>query len=503
MIDYMFMPEQPNVLWIMSDQHNAKCTSWGDFPTPVQTPNLARLADEGVRFDEAFCQSPICTPSRVSYLTGQYPLNHGYYGITKWNGHLRHDIPNLFSVAEELGYRTGVFGKVHTPEGLVEEHVDDVRSFDSHTDYLRGRGSLEDRDSLELQEAESGQSFDARASRLPFEDHFEHYATDRAQEFIREDDGPFCVWLSFSRPHQVYTPAEEFWEQYPDEEDLRLPPTADEDLSDKPPHQSTPALNEESPHAVFEPSNHDAFLRRKLRGYLGCVSEVDALVGQMLDFLEAEGLREDTIVVYCADHGDFATEHGFPEKAPGISYDAITRVPYIWSWPGRIDKGSVVDDLVETIDFLPTICNLLDVDPPDTADGHDLGGYLTGEQTNPIREYAITENPWAKCVRTGSQKLTIYPGDFFGDGSEEFLEFYDLDTDPWEKQNLAETDPDEYTTEINTHRRLLHDFLATQHRVFNIQPYPAGTTVEAEDGTVPPATIRQLLSDEDHNRNYL
>jgi len=453
-----------------------------------------------VRFDRAICQSPICTPSRVSYLTGQYPLNHGYYGITTWNGHLRHDLPNLFSIADDLGYRTGVFGKVHTPEGLVEPHADTVTDLSDHTEYLRGRGRLDDRDSLGLQEG-GDQNLDARASRLPFEDHYEQFATDRCREFIRDGEEPFCAWLSFSRPHQVYTPAEEFWNQYP--EDLDLPPSAGEDLreSGKPPHQSTPALEEESPQAVFEPSTHEAFLQRKLRGYLGCVSEVDDLVGQVLDFLDAEGLREDTIVIYCADHGDFAAEHGFPEKAPGISYDAITRVPFVWSWPGRIKEGTVVEELVETVDFLPTLCALLGADPPDTADGLDVSGYLTGNRTGPVREYAVTENPWTKSVRTEDGKLTIYPADFFGRGSEEFLEFYDPSEDRWERTNLA--DRDAYAGDIARHRRLLHDFLSTQNRPCNVQPYPPDTNVEAEDGTVPPAVVRELLDDEEYNRSYM
>jgi arylsulfatase A-like enzyme len=502
------MPDdRPNVLWIMSDQHNAKCTGWGDFAEPAQTPNLERLASEGVRFDSAHCQNPICTPSRMCYLTGQYASNHGYYATTAWKGHLRHDVPNLLQLAAEAGYRTGVFGKDHTPQGLFHDSLDDQRGYEDHAEYLRGKGLLEERDSLALPEFEGGQQQDARASRLDFEDHFEHYAAQRAREFIdgaNESDDPFCAWLSFGRPHQCYTPAQEFWDAYPDTEDVTLPPTADEDheSAGKPPHQGAPDLDEESYAAVFEPSDHGSMLRRKLRGYLGCVTEVDAVVGQMLDYLEEAGLREDTIVVYCADHGDFAAEHGFPEKAPGISYDAITRVPYVWSWPGRLEEGAVVDDLVETVDFFPTICSLLGLEAPDTADGQDLTGYLTGEQNEPLREYAITENPWARTVHTGDQKLTIYPREYFGEDSEEFLEFYDLERDRWESENLAVTEPEEYADAIDRHRSLLYDFLATQRRAYTVQPHVDGYPVEADDGTVPPETVRSFLDDGDFNRNY-
>jgi choline-sulfatase/uncharacterized sulfatase len=504
------MPDRPNVLWIMSDQHNAKCTGWGEFSTEVHTPNLERLASTGTRFDRAFCQNPICTPSRMSYLTGQYPSNHGYYGLMGETP--ARDLPSLLSVASEMGYRTGAFGKIHTPSGFIEPHADVIQDMNgsntpnnAFTDYLRGKGRLEDRDGGQLQEwAEKAgpdaiQALDARASRLPFEDHGESWSTDRAIDFMDgDDDEPFLAWLSFGRPHQVYTPAEEFWEQYPDATDIDLPPSVGEDAAaaGKPPHHATSDLDEETRLAVFEPRTYEALLRRKLKGYLGCVSEVDALVGRVLEFLESAGLREETIVIYCADHGDFAAEHGFPEKAPGISYDAITRVPFVWSWPGEIEAGAVVDDLVETVDVFPTLLSLLADRAAPSADGHDLSGYLTGEGETPAREYAITENPWAKCVRTEEQKLTIYPRGFFGEGSEEFLEFYDLEADRWERENLAGDRPEA----VERHRRLLYEHAVTHRRPATTHPPIDGG--DAPDGTVDPAAIRALLAGDGH-RNYL
>jgi choline-sulfatase/uncharacterized sulfatase len=501
------MPDRPNVVWIMADQHNAKCTGWGSFPTAVETPHLERLAGEGVRFDRAFCQNPICTPSRVSYLTGQYPTNHGYYGN---GGSCREALPTLFSVADRLGYRTGRFGKDHTPSGLIDDHVDRATGRGEQREYLRGRDRLEDFDLPAMRDG----MLDARESDLPFEDHLEHYVTERLFDFVRDGDGPFFSWLSLNRPHPHYVPASEFWERYPPA-DLTLAPSATEDheAGGKPPHHrqghplATPevfsAMDEESPWAKFEPRDNEALLERQLQGYLGCITEIDALVGRVLDFLEREGLREDTIVVYCADHGDFASEHGFPEKAPGVSYDAISRVPFVWSWPGEFEADAVVEDLVETVDVFPTLATLMGADRPDSADGEDLTGYLTGGRTEPIREYAITENPWTRCVRTETQKLTIYPRGFFGSGSEEFLEFYDLEDDPWETENLAVTQPESYADAIEHHRRLLYDFLATQRRprtlLGNLDDFDV-----SDDGTgrLSPATIQSLLEEADFKRNY-
>ena len=494
------MSDLPNIFWIMADQHNAKCTSWGRFPQQAHTPNLERLADSGVRFDSSHCQNPICTPSRVSYLTGRYASNHGYFGLSS---ELRRPLPNLFGWAAEQGYRTGAFGKIHTPDGLLEPTVDDIRSNDDHNEYLRERGKEDLKDSGNLPEWEEmgggGQAIDARPARLPFEEHMEYWASDRAIEFIEDGDGPFCTWLSFSRPHQVYAPAEEFWEAYPDEDELAVPPTFDEDTeaAGKPPHHNTIDLDEEAPRAIFEPRTREALLRRKLRGYLGCITEVDALVGRVLDYLEEAGLREDTIVIYCADHGDFATEHGFHEKAPGISYDAITRVPFIWSWPGTIEAGEVNSHLVETIDLFPTLRSLVDGETNRDTDGHDLSGHLTGDGPTPTRTCAVTENPWARTIRTEDQKLTVYPPEYFGKGSETFLEFYDLAEDPWESRNLAA----EYPEAVQRHRNLLYEHLVSNDRPFTT--HPPIPEAEAADRTVDPACIRHGLANNEMNKNYM
>jgi arylsulfatase len=501
--------DRPNVLWIMSDQHSAKCTSWGDFPTEVHTPSLERLAADGVRFDRAQCQNPICTPSRTSYLTGQYPSNHGIYGLTSHGGTV--EAPTLFDALNDRGYRTGAFGKIHTPEGLIEDAVDTLYDAHGHNspgqfaEYLRGRGRLADRDDDLLHEWDGpGQGFDGRPSRLPYEDQIESVTTDRAIEFIDDavaDDQPFCSWVTLTRPHEVYAPAQEFWDQY---DDVELPPSAFEDLSDKPPHQAEfrgPADLEEEPWWVaFEPGTQEAFLRRKLRGYLGCVSMVDDCVGRLLDALESAGVREDTIVIYCADHGDFAAEHGFPEKAPGISYDAITRIPYVWSWPGEFREGAVEDALVETVDMVPTLLSLIDDVAVPSADGADLTGFLTGEDTAPVREYAVTENAWTKTIHTETEKLTVYPPGFFGEGSDEYLEFYDLAADPWEMENLAEAD-DRPDDAIDRHLAHLREFLQTQRRAQSSNTVERATGPLA-DGTIPPERIRTYLANDGH-RNYL
>ena len=151
---------------------------------------------------------------------------------------------------------------------------------------------------------------------------------------------PFMLQVSFPRPHQCTTPCQEFWDLYNTDE-LSLPPNADYDLaaSGKAPHMVASAMRwRESEWQLFEPKTFEAGRLRKLHGYLGAVSQVDAAVDKLLDYLRDSGLAENTIVVYTSDHGDYATEHGIMEKAPGICSDAITRVPLIW-WVAWADSS--------------------------------------------------------------------------------------------------------------------------------------------------------------------
>lgn len=507
------MAEPRHVLWIMADQHNAKCTGWGAFPEPVRTPNLERLAATGTRFDRAFSQNPLCTPARTTFVTGQYPTNHGHYGLTGYGvEETRSPSPTtVFGLAADAGYRTGVFGKVHTPPGLIEPDVCVLRDVYGHNapahyeSYLDAKSRRGDRDDDQLPEwrevagPDGGQGIDARPTRLDYEDTPEHWAMRRARQFIGESDGPTFTWLSFPRPHQVYAPPDRFWARYPDPDELTLPPSADEDLSDKPAHQrETRARHATGDLAVFEPRTYDALRRRKLKGYLGCVTMVDDLVGRMLDFLEREGLREETLVVYCSDHGEFAVEHGLLEKAPGVSYDAVSRIPLVWSWPGTVEQGAACDDLVEAVDFLPTVAELLGRSRPASADGRSLAGSLSGGQPDAERRYAASENPWAKSVRTDRYRLTIYPRGFFGEGSDERYELYDLEADPWETENLA-ADParEPVVRELSRH---LYDFAVVNRRPGSTHP-PLDAD-ESADGTVDPRNIARHLRD-GGGSNYL
>jgi choline-sulfatase/uncharacterized sulfatase len=163
---------------------------------------------------------------------------------------------------------------------------------------------------------------------------------------------------------------------------------------------------------------------------------VDHAVGELLGWIDDRGLAENTIVVYSSDHGDYAAEHGIMEKAPGICSDAITRIPMIWRWPGRIARGHAAPELVETVDFAATACALAGLDALETSDGRDLSRLLEGGRGE-VRQAAITEFAWSKSIRMGDFRLVYYPVEMFRkEHPEGFGELYDLRADPWELTNL-------------------------------------------------------------------
>jgi arylsulfatase len=436
----------PNILFIIADQHNAKVLGHKGHPD-VQTPHLDRMAAEGVRFENAITQNPICTPSRVSFLSGQYCHNHGYYGLSGPNPD---GLPNIFGHFRQAGYTTAAIGKIHCPEYWVEDVCDVFHETcgcsvggrsQKYARFLRERGKagLEDHGSMPEFGPRGQQSMEGRPSPLTFEEGQEGWIAHEAIEVMKqaqEEGKPFLVHTSLPRPHQCTSPAQEFWDLYEGKE-LTLPDNADYDMEGKAPHLRKSAERwRKGEWTLIEPKTFEAGRLRKLRGYLGAVSQVDHAVGLMLDFLRENGLAENTIVVYGADHGDYACEHGIMEKAPGICSDAITRVPFIWWGPEAFKAGHVAEEIAELVDVPNTLCGLAGLDLLETADGRDISHLLRGE-SGEVHRVGVTEFAWSKSLRRGKYRLVHYPPDMFPqEYPNGFGELYDLEADPWEMKNL-------------------------------------------------------------------
>ncbi|MAS33736.1 MAG: hypothetical protein CL610_07005 [Anaerolineaceae bacterium] len=466
------MADRPNILFIVSDQHNAKVLQHtGSFG--VHTPHLSRMAAEGVSFNNATTQSPICTPSRVSFLSGQYCHNHGYYGLS---GRNPGGLPTIFGHFRGAGYRTGAIGKIHCPEYWVEDDCDVFHETcevsiggrsPAYTRFLKERGKehLEDNTILPEFGERGRQSMEGRPSPLTFEESQEGWLAARAVETMQQAaaaNQPFLLHVSFPRPHQCTSPSQAFWDLY-DQASLTLPPNADYDMVGKAPHlRQMAATWRTRDWPLIEPKTFEAARLRKLHGYLAAVSQVDAAVGVMLDYLRESGLADNTIVVYTSDHGDYACEHGIMEKAPGICSDAITRVPMIWWSPKRLAQGHIANEIVELIDLSTTFCALAGLPLLETSDGKDITHLLMGEQ-GAVRELGVTEFAWSKSLRKGPYRFVYYPREMFADDYPDgFGELYDLEADPWEMTNLFfEAD---YQGLVQAMRHDLLDWLVTTTR---------------------------------------
>jgi len=452
-----------NVLHIIADQHQAAvmgCEGHGQ----AITPNLDRLAAEGTRFTNAYTQNPICTPSRVSIFSSQYCHNHGYYGLC---GPRPEALPSFFSHFKAHGYRTAGIGNLHTPNmprNWLETHldnfadtfqsVDGIKEQTRWFDEIRAKGMLEKE---EFHLAWTGKGDEARdmPSRLPFELSQEGWCVREAMRFMDGCGGePFCMQVSLERPHDPCTPAREFWDMYAD--DLELPANFDNDVAGRAPHFQE--MHKSWKDRTGE--NYIASAKRRWKSYLASITHVDHAVGLLLEHLQRTGLGERTIVIYGADHGGYMTTFGIHEKAPGICGQAVCRVPSIWRVPGVTKPGGVCEQLAENIDIAPTISSLCGLPPMLSADGKDLSPLLAGSD-QPVRDVAVTENPWSKSLRWKNWRFVHYQREGF-DGRD-IGELYDIKADPWETRNLY-NDPS-CADVVSQCRRLLLEWLIRTTRV--------------------------------------
>lgn len=435
---------KPNIVFILSDQHNAKLLGCKQHPY-VKTPYLDKMASNGVRFDNAITQNPICTPSRISYISGQYPHNHGYYGNSGPNPE---GLPTLMGHFRNHGYATAAVGKIHCPEYWVEDDCDtyievsgacSIGGGPEYHRYLEEEKVKETFDKEQYKSPWGGQSCDGIPSKLDYKYSREGFTISESLKFMKkasQEQKPFCIHVSLPKPHQFYTPTQEFWDLYEGME-LELPPNADYDMTGKAPHLIAKEKKwRGGGWESFEPKTYEAARMRKYRAYIGCVSQVDYAVGQILEWLEQNGLEENTIVVYTSDHGDNACEHGIMEKAPGICTDAVTRIPAIWQWKGHLKEGHVASEIVETVDVSATLCSLAGIDRMETSDGKDITPLLQGEEKT-IHSIGVTEFAWSKSVRKGNFRYIYYPREMFrAEYPDGFGELYNLEEDPWEMKNL-------------------------------------------------------------------
>jgi len=416
------MSDKPNIMLIYCDQLNARCLGFNG-NTDIRTPHLDSLAEQGTVFDHAYCNNPICTPSRMSILSGLYPSTHGYYGLY---GQEPPGITSMFSWFSEQGYRTGALGKLHTPRYWVEKDSDYVYDeFLEFPKYLEGAGLYEDNDNRFHDGVVTG-----KPSRLPYEHSCEAALAKLTMRFVNQEvernekakpDEPWFAWVSFARPHQPYTPSEPFASMYPPEE-VKLPPVSD---------------SEKDKVKEMRGDVSEDRLRECVGAYMGLVSQIDHSIGRIIEGLKESGQLDNTIVIFTTDHGDFAGEHGLYSKIGGISYKAITKVPLFFvDFRNPVPKRS--DEIIESVDVFPTLCEMAGLEIPDTVQGLSFRNHMNGTAEG-LRDSALTENVQRKALAT---KRFRFVSNLEGERNE----LYDMVNDPWELNNLI--DEEEYRNTV-------------------------------------------------------
>lgn len=341
------MSNTPNIVYLLADQVRASALPvYGE--TQIETPHITRLAEQGTVFSNAIATAPVCTPYRSMLLTGRHPQTTGHLiNFVK----TRHDEIGLGDVFSRNGYRTAWVGKWHlhtgsfpeiggrdyVPEGRDRLGFQHWRGYNFHTDYYNGTVNLDD------WRNERWEGYETEA--------LNRYAFQFMDSV--DNDTPFCLFIS---PHQAhFTPyafaPQEFYDRLPDE--LTLPANVPD------------ALRAESVQLY--------------RHYLAMTLAVDAMLGELMEYLERTGRAANTLLVFGADHGTQGGAQGHPFWAKKQPYEESIKVPLIMRLPGVFEGGRTCDTLTAPVDLFPSLCGICGMQPPRTVEGYDLSAAWRGE----------------------------------------------------------------------------------------------------------------------------
>ncbi|WP_278387816.1 choline-sulfatase [Pseudomonas oryzihabitans] len=416
-----------NILFLMADQMAAPILPLYDAASPIKLPNLQRLAEQAVVFDSAYCNSPLCAPSRFTLVSGQLPSKIGAYDNA---ADFAADIPTYAHHLRRLGYRTALSGKMHFcgPDqlhGYEERLTSDIYPADYgwavNWDAADVRPSWYHNMSSVLQAGPC-----VRTNQLDFDEEVVFKARQYLYDHVRRgDDQPFCLTVSLTHPHDPYTIPREFWDLY-DEVDIPLPQGAIPQAEQDPHSQRLLKVID-----LWDKPLPEAKIRDARQAYYGACSYVDAQVGHLLKTLEECGLADDTVIVFSGDHGDMLGERGLWYKMHW--FEMAARVPLLIHAPGRFAPARVQAS-VSTLDLLPTFVELAGGQLPDELplDGRSLLPHLEGRvgHDEVIGEYLAegTVSPLL-MIRRGAYKYIHCELD------PPLL--FDLQNDPLERENLA------------------------------------------------------------------
>jgi len=425
---------RPNILFIFTDQHNASFMGCAGKDI-VNTPNLDQLAKKGVMFHNAYCQNPLCVPSRASLITGRYCRNIGIYE----NRHILESnsvtIPRVLSAA---GYRTCVIGKTHFNgeqyQGYQQRPYGDIFGQAHQPDPIRKPENFEHGlgDLLE----------NTGVSGIPLPLTQTEICVAETSKWLQGhiamySDKPFYLSVNFDKPHFPIRAPKKYYEKYAGKIQLpEFPP----DYLEK---DAVPFVREAiKVNGGWEHYGKDVEMHeRALAAYYACIEWVDDAIGRILETLKYLGLSDNTVVIYSSDHGDMAGEKGAWQKT--VFFDSSVKVPMIIRWPEHFKSNACIDELVGLIDLFPTMCEIAEIETPEICDGISLVPILEGRKDGFERDAIFCESVVLKVpehagcmIRTCKWKYCYYI-----DNNEEL---YDMEQDSGEWNNLAENPEYDY-----------------------------------------------------------
>lgn len=418
---------RPNVLLLFSDEHSHRflgsCRKNGE---NAYTPNLDMLAASATTFSDAYCQMPLCTPSRISMLTGKEARNSGAWGNSRV---LRPELNTIPRHLANNGYETCLVGKMHLGGKLQ------MSGF-NHRPYgdLTGNCGHQWEPIYDIAHAQAMRTRTTHTGQTDIPESLlqDKVVATETVSWVREHSAaspeqPWFVCCGFSRPHFPLT-APKRWIDYYAKRGISEPMF--EKQGDAVGHPMTEGMRDGF---KCEEIDHNEMMEARL-GYFACVSYLDEVIGDLLNTLEREGKLDNTIVIYATDHGEMAGEHGLWWKNGW--FEACTRVPLIISTPESRAAGKPVmcTTPVALLDLFPTICDLTGIDTPDDLQGRNLTPALSGNMMEDIPIYCDSLVPrWGKGTEFRSVRYKQYKYIRFRDAEPLF---FDLDNDPGETDNL-------------------------------------------------------------------
>lgn len=448
---------EPNILWICTDQQ--RTDTLGCYGNPhVHTPQIDRLAAMGMRFERAYCQSPVCTPSRASFLTGRYPRTTR----CRQNGQkLPADeklIPKLFA---DRGYVCGLAGKLHLApchpavcRGSEERGDDGYHVFrwspavggthdwalNEHTQWLEAKGKRLRREPM----ADSRHVFYG-------EDEGDRQGTwcvDEAIRFIRSNAQRGNRWLfsvNLFDPHHPFDPPKRLMDKYMAMLDAVPPPKfAPGELQRKPVYQRMDSEKAYNTAEAFRFADMSEYEHKLIRAsQWATVEHVDEQVGRLLRALTDSGGLENTLIIFMSDHGEMLGDHGIYWKGPYF-YEELVKVPLMMAWPGVIPAGGRCDALVELVDLAPTLLEAAGLETYPGMQGKSLWPILSGQAPPDAHRNSVyceyyNAQPWhpdcpPQCTMVFDGRYKLVRVHSTGEG-----ELYDLRRDPAETDNLYDS----------------------------------------------------------------